>query len=264
MIQTSALYKELLAGNHWNETRVSIGDTGRLINRSGDYITFGGVRILVASSGADSGYNESMLADGGVNAKAPLFSGDEPTAGGCVSREIDIKMLKPAGNIEGLERLAIYTRLTDGDRFSEWLPQGVYFIDEIQSDAAAEEGDPVWLDIHGFDALMFAEQDYPANSKLSWPARDIDVVREIASAIGVTVDSRTVALMMDNNLIQYPGQYSCRETLSGIAAMYAGCFVMSERGELRLVCFWDIPKETRYLVTNQGYAITFGGVRILV
>lgn len=262
MLQTSALYKELLAGNHWNETRVSIGDTGRLINRSGDYITFGGVRILVASSGADSGYNESMLSS--VEAKAPLFSGEEPTAGGCVSREIDIKMLKPTANIDGLSRLSVYTRLTDGERFSEWLPQGVYFIDEMQSDAAAEDGGPVWLDIHGYDALMFAEQDYPANSKLSWPARDIDVVREIASAIGVTVDSRTVAIMTDNNLIQYPGQYSCRETLSGIAAMYAGCFVMSERGELRIVCFWDIPKETRYLVTGLGNAITFGGVRILV
>lgn len=262
MLQTSALYKELLAGQHWTETRVSIGNTGRLITRQGNYITFGGTRIMVAASGADGGYNESLLAQDGVNAISPLFNGDEPSVGGCISREIDIKMLKPSGNIDGLSRLAVYTRLTDGERFSEWLPQGIYFLDSIEEDA--EQDGPKWLKIHGYDALLFAEQDYPANSGLSWPASDLDVVQEIASAIGVTVDSRTVDLMTDNNLIEYPGQYACREVLGYIAAMYAGCFVMSERGELRLVCFWDIPKETRYLVTNQGYAITFGGVRILV
>ena len=262
MLQTSALYKELLSGKHWKETRVSIGDTGRLITRQGNYITFGGTRILVAATGADGGYNESLLAQDGVNATVPLFSGDEPEVGSCVSREIDIKMLKPAGSIDGLSRISVYTRLTDGERFSEWLPQGVYYLDSIEEDA--EEDDIKWLNIHGYDGLLFAEQDYPANSKLSWPARDVDVVKEIAEALGVTVDQRTFDLMADNNLVEYPGQYSCREVLGYIAAMYAGCFIMSERGELRMVCIWNIPKETRYLVTNQGYAITFGGARILV
>ena len=260
MQETSALYKELLAGPHTNETRVSIGDTGLLITRSGDYITFGGTRILVAASGADGGYNESILST--VDAKAAVFSRNEPEAGGCVSREVDIKMLKPAARFEGLSRIALYTRLTDGTRHSEWLPQGVYYLDSMEENA--DEDDVQWLQIHGYDALLFAEQDYPAESKLSWPAKDVDVVREIADAMGVTVDPRTIIAMTDGNLVEYPGQYACREVLSYIAAMYAGCFVMSERGELQLVCFWGIPKETRYLVTNQGYAITFGGVRILV
>ena len=260
MQETSALYKELLAGPHTNETRVSIGDTGRLITRRGDYITFGGTRILVASSGADGGYNESILST--VETKAAVFSGDEPEVGGCVSREVDIKMLKPAARFEGLSRIALYTRLTDGTRYSEWLPQGVYYLDSMEENA--DEDDVQWLQIHGYDALLFAEQDYPAESKVSGRGKDVDVVREIAAAMGVTVGPRTITAMTDGNLVEYPGQYACREVLSYIAAMYAGCFVMSERGELQLVCFWSIPKETRYLVTNQGHAITFGGVRILV
>lgn len=261
MQKTSALYKQLLADPlHFTETRVSIGDTGRLITKQGNYITFGGNRILVGASGADGGYNEQLLSS--VEAKAPLFSGEEPTAGGCVSREVDIKMLKPAGRFDGLDRIAMYTRLSDGEHHSEWLPQGVYYIDSM--DEESEDKSTVWLSIHGFDAMLFAEQDYPAKSTLSWPARDTDVVRECATALGVSVDSRTWQLMTDDYRVEYPGQYAVREVLGYIAAMYGGCFTMSERGELRLVCFWAIPKETRYLVTNQGNPITFGGVRILV
>ena len=46
--------------------------------------------------------------------------------------------------------------------------------------------------------------------------------------------------------------------------MYAGSFVMSDLGELRLITIHGIPKETRYLVESTGSVITFGGVRILV
>lgn len=260
MQETSTLYKELLAGNHTKETRVVIGDAGLLVDRQGDYITFGGTRILVASSGADGGYGMNMLAS--VETTGTIFGGDEPTVGGCVSRECDIKMLKPVSEITGLARISVYTRLTDGTRHSEWLPQGVFFLDEMDVDA--DEEDVQWLTIHGCDALLFAEQDYPASSKLSWPAKDIDVVREIAGALNVTVDSRTAALMQNAYPVQYNSAYCCREYLGYIAAMYAGCFIMSESGELQLVCFWDIPKETRYLTDHIGDAITFGGDRIVV
>lgn len=260
MQQTSTLYKELLAGNYTVETRVTIGGSDLLIDKAGDYITFGGTRILIASAGADGGYAENMISS--VSTTGGLFSGDEPTVGECISREVNIKMLKPVVQIQGLSRIAVYARLTDGDRFSEWLPQGVYFADEIDEDA--EENDVTWLRIHGYDALLFAEQDYPATTKLAWPAKDVDVVSEIASTLSVPVDARTIARMTKVYRVQYNTTYSCREYLGYIAAMYAGCFVMSEAGELQLVCFWDIPKETQYLIDSAGFAITFGGDRIVV
>lgn len=259
MQETSALYKELLAGVHTVQTRVTIGDTGLLVDRSGDYITFAGTRILVASSAADGGYDESMLAY--VETNGSLFDGDEPSVGSCISREVDIKMLRPSGSIYGMQRIGVYARLTDGERYSEWLPQGVYYLDSADEDA--DENDVRWVTMHGYDAMMFAEQDYPEESKLDWPATDVEVLQDIADTMGVSIDSRTWDIMTNAYPVQYTA-YSCREYLSYIAAMYAGAFIMNELGELRLVCFWNIPKETNYLIDNVGYAITIGGVRILV
>ena len=196
MQQTSALYKELLAGDYTVETRVAIGDSGLLVEKTGDHITFGGTRILIATSGADGGYGANMLSS--VETSGGLFDGDEPSCGNCISREVNIKMLKPIGQIPGLSRVGIYARITDGTRASEWLPQGVFFIDSIEEDA--EDDDVRWLRIHGYDALLFSEQDYPSNTNLTWPAKDIDVVREIASALGVTVDKRTKNAMKNRRL----------------------------------------------------------------
>lgn len=259
MQEVSSLYREIISGNHTVETRVAIGDTDVLVTRQGDYITFGGRRILVAATGADGGYDESVLSE--VSTSGALFSSNEPEVGACVSREVNIKMLKPSGNISGMERISIYSRVTDGQRYSEWLPQGVFYLDSAEE--AAGDGDVRWIEIHGYDAMMFAEQDFPLITTLKWPAKDIDVVRLIAGCMGIAVDDRTWEIMDKEYLVQY-STYSLREYLGYIAAMYGGCFTINERGELRLVCFWDIPKETKYLIDNSGNAITFGGERILV
>ena len=55
-----------------------------------------------------------------------------------------------------------------------------------------------------------------------------------------------------------------REILGYIAAMYAGNFIMSDDGKLRLVRLNEIGIETHYLVDTAGYVLTFGGDRILV
>lgn len=259
MQETSALYQELLASKHWKETRLTIGETGKLITKSGDAITFGGTSILVGSSGADGGYDESTLVE--MNTAMRMFSEDTPTVGCCVSGEITVKMLRPLGDIPRQARLAPYVRLTDGVRHSEWIQKGVFYVDtrELSQDGTKIE----YLTLCGYDAMLKAEQDYPS-SKLSWPATDIDVVREIADFIGVSVDSRTADVMTRGYAIQYPGEYTCREVLGYIAAMYAGCFIMSDLGEIRLVALNGIPAETRYLLAGTGQPITFGGVRILV
>ena len=93
---------------------------------------------------------------------------------------------------------------------------------------------------------------------------NIDVIRDIASAIGTYVDTRTTQIMDKGYKINYPAEYSMREVLENIAAMYAGSFVMSDTGEMLLVTMFGIPKETSYLIDSAGFAITFGGDRILV
>lgn len=259
MQDTSALYKDLLASDHIVETRLAIGETGVLITKFRESITFGGVSILVGSSGADGGYDESVLIS--MSTRNQLFSTDGPSVGCCVSGEIDIEMINPYGDVPRQARLVPYVRLTDGKRHSEWIQKGVFYVDTRQK---VDDGSSVEkVTIHGYDSMLKAEQLYPS-SKLRWPALDVDVVREIAEFMGISVDSRTISLMKHRYLIQYPGEYYCREVLAYIAAMYAGCFTMSDLGELRLVAINSIPPETRYLITATGQAITFGGDRILV
>lgn len=265
MQQTSALYKELLSAyqagqpNIKFETSLAIGEIGVLVTKRGEDITFGGVSILVGASGGDGGYDENLLIS--MEAAFQVFSDESPTVGNCVSSEIGIEMVKPVAEIPARARLVPYVRLTDGVRYSEWIQKGVFYID---TRSKVEDGSTIEkIKLHGYDDMLKAEQDYPA-STLSWPARDIDVVREIAEFIGVSLDPRTIPIINRGYRIQYPTGYSCRDVLGYIAAAYAGCFIMSDLGELRLVTINGIPKETRYLVDNTGYSITFGGVRILV
>ena len=107
------------------------------------------------------------------------------------------------------------------------------------------------------------EADFPSSTD-EWPRMDIDVVRDIASAIGTSVDTRTTQIMDKGYKINYPAEYSMREVLENIAAMYAGSFIMSDTCELLLITMFGIPKETNYLIDNAGFAVTFGGDRILV
>lgn len=259
MQKTSALYDELLSLDHKMDNRIAIGETGVLITKQGDAITFGGVSILTGATGADGGYDESVLIS--METDSRVFSEDTPSVGDCISSQIDIEMLKPFGELPTRARLVPYVRLTDGVRFSEWIQKGVYYID---TRTKKEDGSGIEkIVIHGYDDMLKAEQDYPA-SKLTWPAKDIDVVREIAEFIGVSIDTRTIPIINMGYTIQYPAGYSCRDTLGYIGAMYAGCWIMSDVGELRLVTINGIPKETRYLIDNSGFAITFGGDRILV
>ena len=255
----SELYKELLSKDARREVRLAIGETGNLITKRGEKITFGGVSILVGATGADGGYDESTLIS--MSTENSVFSENMPEVGCCIAGEIDIEMMKPYGTIPKKGRMVPYVRLTDGTRFSEWIQKGVFYIDtrESKKDGSSIER----IVIHGFDDMLKAEQEYPESS-LQWPARDIDVVREIARFMDVDIDKRTIERMTDGYRIQYPAGYSCREVLGYLAGMYAGCFIMSDLGELQLVSLNEIPPETRYLVTAAGEAITFGGVRILV
>lgn len=243
MQQTSDLYKEILSVDHWTETKLEI---------------------------AGVSYGESRLLR--VDLSGNVFSEDKPTPCSCVSREIDIEMLKPDKKIAGLSEIKAYARITDGSRYSEWISQGVYYIDSIRSVKSVDADGNIYvrsLKIHGYDAMLLLERDYPKKSSLSWPANDIDVVKEIAKDVGISVDERTLAFMESDTLyrepVQYPsGQYSCRETLGNIAAMFAGCFIISEAGKLRLISPFDTPEETSCLIDHTGYYITMGGTRIRV
>lgn len=260
MQNVSDTYRRLMEKDHWAEVAVAIGDTSRLITKQGERITFGGVSILTGVSGGDSGYREDLLKT--VKTSHSVFSSNTPGIGNCVAGKIVVEMRIPAGEIVKRARIVPYVRLTDGTEHSEWLRKGVYFLDKRE----VLNPDSVFptIQLTGYDAMLLAEQDYPPESQLSWPSTDREVVLEIASYLKLDVDSRTWDVLNMDYPIQYPASYSCREVLGYIAAMYGGNWLMTDLGELRLLALNGIPAETRYLVTGNGYAITFGGDRILV
>ena len=154
-------------------------------------------------------------------------------------------------------------RLATAARASEWLPKGKYFIARRSADKRIGA-----VTIEGYDAMLKAGQvwlneDYAGES---WPMTQAEAVADIAARMGVEVDSRTV--LSAAFPVPYPvdgnGEMVMREVLSAIAVSNAGNWVMTDEGRLRLIVYGDVPAETSLLVTQDGGAITFGGVRIIV
>ena len=263
MQETSALYDELISSdNHWFETSLVIGGRGLLVTERADVIKFGSTAILVDTGGAESGYRETMLMS--LSTSHSLFNQNFPVVGSAVSGEIDVTMLAPTIDIPKMARLAPYVRVTDGVRFSEWIPKGVYYIDTRETSHNSNGLDV--LKIHGFDAMLMFEQDYPSDTSHNYPLLDKTMVQFIASQIQLPVDPRTLARMERGYKFPLPVGYSCREMLGIIAASYGGNFIITDENQLLLIRLGELPKETNYLIVDEQIPdpITFGGDRILV
>lgn len=232
MQTTSALYQTIIAGDHWFETRLIIDGVG----------TYGETDLFAMSTTHEMFHNS-------------------PTIGSAVAGEITVKMVYPQDvTIPAMAKLLPQVRACNATQQSEWISQGVYYIDTRER-TVTEYGESV-LELHGYDAMLKAEQMY--NGRITGDSTDIQMVNEIAYQMGVSVDSRTTALMTAAYTIPLPTGYSYREVLGYIASMYVGCFIITDEGKLRLVSITELPPETNYLIDEHGDAITFGGDRILV
>ena len=232
MQSTSALYQTIISGDHWFETRLIIDGVG----------TYGETDLFAMSTTHEMFHNS-------------------PTIGSAVAGEITVKMVYPQNvTIPTMAKLLPQVRVCNATQQSEWISQGVYYIDTRER-TVTDYGESV-LELHGYDAMLKAEQMY--NGRITGDSTDIQMVNEIAYQMGVSVDSRTTALMTEAYTIPLPTGYSYREILGYIASMYVGCFIITDEGKLRLVSITELPPETNYLIDEQGDAITFGGDRILV
>lgn len=260
MYTVSNLWNTIIAEQeHWFEVSLVVGESGRLITKAGDVITFGGTAILVAQGGADSGYTEAQIRS--LSIEQRVFATEYPSVGACLSAELTVEMMRPAAELPRMALVRPYIRVTDGTQTSEWIPQGLFYIDTREY-SQNDDGLNV-MTLHCYDAMLMTEQDYPATG-LTFPATDTDVVQSIANALGIGVDDRTWDVMTEAYQIGLPAGYSMREVLANISAMYCGNWIMNYDGDLLLVALNSIPVETNYLVDNAGFVITFGGDRILV
>ena len=182
--------------------------------------------------------------------------------GNCSARQIDFEIY-PKGTIPRQAKIEVFARLVLGEQASEWIPKGVFFISTREKNKLTGA-----LKITGYDAMLKTEQtwltaDYATDM---WPMSQSDAVADIASRIGVEIDSRTV--LSADYPVEYPtgenGDLTMREVLSGIAVSNAGNWIITDAGKLRLIGYLQIPDETNYLVEEHGDAILFGGVSIIV
>lgn len=266
MQQTSDTYKRIIQDDHWFETSVAIGDSGRLVDGYGDLILFGGDSILVDTGGPETGFREDNLFS--VYSNSEFFKDGYPGVGTANAAYVDISMVAPY-NIPRKARIGIYVRAVNDTEASEWIPQGVYYID-TREQTHDERGFDV-LTVHGYDAMLLSEVTWPSDDSNDYPMLDKTMVQFIADHMkidteehGVRVDPRTWDVMTGGYKFPLPVGYSMREVLCMIAAAYGANFIITQTGELRLVSMFDLPPETRHLITDDGYKITFGGIYILV
>ena len=212
------------------------------------------VRVIIAGTT----YTQAKIVSATI--KASLME-QAASIGNAVAKELDL-VLRNYGSIPRMAQIQVQFRLNDGTTQSEWLPKGTFFID------TRDEGNGV-ISITAYDPMLKADQSYTTNGNQGgWPKTDLQVVQTICSRIGVTLDSRTTAIMTQGYRIEYPGYgdgaYTMRELLQFIASAYAGNFYITDENKLLLVGLGDFPPETNYLVTENGDAILIGGYKILV
>ena len=227
MQTVSALYQQIMSGEHYAERKINIAGTD---------------------------YGEDVLVS--LNTTGGLFADGTLSVGSAVSREINLSLWNISTTIPKMAKLIPYYRISNGTQTSEWIQKGVYYIDTRSVDSGL-------LTIHGYDDMLKAEQIWTPDQSLEFPMPMTQVVDIIANIMGVEIDARTV--LNSSYTVDYPANdYTLRDVLRFIAAAHGGNWIMSDVGELWLVGLNDLPTETNYLCDEDGDWITFGGDRILV
>lgn len=281
MLATSALYKSILLGRHDFETKLVIDGVGTF-----DESQLYSIRTNVQMFQSTPTVGNAVAAEIDVemvnpNVTIPLMAclrpyvrargtaaksgavtiSDETISSNYFSVSGETLTIASGADASVSGETLIFPITTEEETVSEWIPQGVFYIDTREV-TANNDGRDV-LSIHGFDAMLKTEQDYASNGAVG-DDYDTAYVRSIAAAIGVDVDDRTWELMQTGYIIPFPVGYSMREILGFIAASYVGCFVITDDGKLRLVSITDVPTETNFLIDSVGDILLVGGDSILI
>lgn len=267
MQSTSELYKSIISKvNHWFEVAVTVGDSGVLIDEYKDWIDFGSLylngtfidsktAILVDTGSPNDGVRENALIS--LVTSNQLFDDNMPSVGNAVSGQIEMQIFDAGFNLPRMAEVRPYVRVTDGVSTSEWIPQGVYYIDTRYITKNKDNLDIIT--ITGFDAMLKADQPYTQDAV----TKASTVVKNIAERMGLTldnIDAHVWEIIPQNggDMIQCSGEYTCREHLQYIAALYGANWTITNEGKLNLIRINDLPYESNLLTDNVGYTINFG------
>lgn len=172
-----------------------------------------------------------------ISTPVELYPASGSAIGRCVAREIDLTIWAKSGvTIPRAAEIKVYVRLVQVDgsgsvvAAAEWLPKGVYYIDTREPDTFGET-----IALHGYDVLYArARTKFQQDGNTGeWPRKMQVVVAEIATRLGVEVDTRTE--LDSTYLCEYPNDLTMWEVLAYIAAAHGGNWMTTDTGALRLV-----------------------------
>ena len=235
MNSTSTLYKSIYSGIHRFEVKVNISGT--------DY----GMDVLTS-----------------VKNSLHAFGSETPQIGLAPSGKLALSLYVESGAVPRMATVRPYFRVVNDVRQSEWIAKGVYYVDTRSANTFTG-----LLTLQCYDSMLKGEVKYPSTSH-AWPYSDINTVREIASFLGVAVDAQTTSLMTGAYMVPLPAQYTIRETLRYIGALYGGNFIITDANTLRLIPLWsmksteDAPVEGTYRLTASQAFAACTGVRFLI
>lgn len=171
--------------------------------------------------------------------------------GNAVSREIQIKLF-PTATIPRTAKIERYVQLVLKDASgvvtseSEWIPKGTFYTD---TRVKSPQG---MYTLTAYDSMLKTDTKWwdPSRGTGDWPMAMSDAVTDIASIIGVEVDTRTV--INSTYTIDYPNDRTMREVLCDIAAAHGGVWLITDANKLRLITFATIDTSVTTGYVNIG------------
>ncbi len=215
MLTTSQLYKTIYQDvKHSVEWRITING-----------VIYGMNKIAVSAGGGDSRPKLSRR----------LLSDDGPSVGGTFAGTFSCAIFEATQNIPRMAAVVPSYRLVLGNQASEWITLGTFYIDTRKEDKANGA-----LILACCDSMLKADgvggRNYASVTGFStWPQTMAAVAGEIATIIGVTIDSRTTVKTGNGFMVEYPNDLTMREVLGYIAAAHGANWTITPRNQLRLV-----------------------------
>lgn len=184
---------------------------------------------------------------------------EKPTIGRVCSATLSVTVIPHDGVIiPKAARVHLYCRLVDADgKATDWLPKGSYYV--------SSRSGKTNITLTCRDDMLKGGVTYIDKSELDWPARQIDVVNEICSLMGVALDARTSLIDGAGYMIDtINGDMLMTEVLAQIGACNGGNWVMTDEGKLRLIPLASpaaVPVQNCRSAYN-GYTNIGGAVKI--
>lgn len=147
--------------------------------------------------------------------------------GNCSAKTAEVEFY-PTSSPARQSSVQVFVRIKSGNNYTDYIPKGTFFISKRETNYAKGT-----LKLTCYDAMLKAEQTYiDEQVGTLFPRSAASVLSDIASRIGVTLDSRNV--ISSDFQVEYPNDLTMREELSLIGIANGGNWTITEDNKLYL------------------------------